>query len=153
MELLGNMVLFSRKARPVADQGRSCTSTGLQARLRPQKSASALKEVWSCRKRFLSDGLRAANSFGLAGSGQDGNGGGFSLPFRDNGEPLRVRSATSVHLNYKKSLLAPYEEFQRYKHHPTSSAISKRQARSLMAPGRIRSGGLQSIPKLSFRGA
>jgi electron-transferring-flavoprotein dehydrogenase len=55
-------------------------------------------------------------------------------------------------LDYKNPYLSPYDEFQRWKHHPE---VSKHlDDASCVAYGArcINEGGIQSIPKLTFPG-
>jgi len=149
---LGKYVPVSRKRARLADQAGQCKVTTCR-RLRPGRIASGLKEVWSRAGRdFLSmalvPALIRAGRFRTRTARR-----AASLPFPRPMASPSCRSATIVppHIN-KNPYLAPYEEFQRYKapfRH--SSAIRRRQARRLWAPGRSRRAGLQSIPRLSSR--
>ena len=55
-------------------------------------------------------------------------------------------------LDYKNPYLSPYEEFQRWKHHP--EVVKHLDGASCIAYGArcINEGGIQSIPKLTFPG-
>jgi len=57
-----------------------------------------------------------------------------------------------VHLNYKNPWLSPFDEFQRFKHHPAVAPYLKGGKRIAYGARAISEGGLQSIPKLYFPG-
>ena len=149
MELLGKYVLFAEGARGSLTK-QIMNKYELQADCDPQKFGIGLKEVWSVPEEIFVDGL-VQHSFGWPVQDKDGNGGGFLYHFRDNGEPF-VSVGYVVHLNYKNPYLAPYEEFQRYKHHPDIKRYLEGGKRVAYGARAITSGGLQSIPKLSFPG-
>ncbi len=57
-----------------------------------------------------------------------------------------------VHLNYKNPWISPFDEFQRFKHHPSVAAHLKGGRRIAYGARAITEGGWQSIPKLIFPG-
>jgi electron-transferring-flavoprotein dehydrogenase len=57
-----------------------------------------------------------------------------------------------VHLNYKNPWLAPFEEFQRFKTHPTVRNTFEGARRISYGARAITEGGWQSVPKLCFPG-
>ena len=57
-----------------------------------------------------------------------------------------------VHLNYKNPWISPFDEFQRFKHHPAVAPHLEGGKRISYGARAICEGGLQSIPKLSFPG-
>uniref|UniRef100_UPI00378505B9 electron transfer flavoprotein-ubiquinone oxidoreductase n=1 Tax=Phenylobacterium sp. TaxID=1871053 RepID=UPI00378505B9 len=57
-----------------------------------------------------------------------------------------------VHLNYKNPWLSPYDEFQRFKHHPEIAPHLAGGRRIAYGARAISEGGLQSTPKLTFPG-
>ena len=57
-----------------------------------------------------------------------------------------------VHLNYANPHLSPYNEFQRFKTHPAIRTTFEGGKRLGYGARAINEGGLQSIPKLAFRG-
>jgi electron-transferring-flavoprotein dehydrogenase len=57
-----------------------------------------------------------------------------------------------VHLNYRNPWLSPFEEFQRFKHHPDVSKHLVGGERISYGSRAITEGGWQSIPKLTFPG-
>jgi electron-transferring-flavoprotein dehydrogenase len=151
MELLGKYTFFAEGARG------SLTKTvkakyDLEANCDPQKYGIGLKEVWKVPADHpeFSAGY-TQHTFGWPVKDADGNGGGFLYHFSEGGENY-VSVGYVVHLNYKNPHLAPYEEFQRYKHHDDISKFLKGGKREAYGARAITSGGIQSIPKLSFPG-
>jgi electron-transferring-flavoprotein dehydrogenase len=57
-----------------------------------------------------------------------------------------------VHLNYRNPYLSPFDEFQRWKHHPSFSPHIEGGKRIAYGARAISEGGYQSVPKLSFPG-
>ena len=75
-------------------------------------------------------------------------GGSFLYHFGDR----YVAVGYVVHLNYKNPFLSPFDEFQRFKHHPEIAQHLEGGTRISYGARAITEGGLQSIPKLSFPG-
>ena len=57
-----------------------------------------------------------------------------------------------VHLNYKNPFLSPFDEFQRFKHHPAIAEHLEGGTRISYGARAITEGGFQSVPKLAFPG-
>ena len=57
-----------------------------------------------------------------------------------------------VHLNYKNPHLSPFDEFQRFKHHPAIAEHLEGGTRVSYGARAITEGGYQSVPKLAFPG-
>jgi electron-transferring-flavoprotein dehydrogenase len=57
-----------------------------------------------------------------------------------------------VHLNYANPWLSPFEEFQRFKHHPSIRPLLEGATRVSYGARAITEGGYQSVPKLTFPG-
>jgi electron-transferring-flavoprotein dehydrogenase len=57
-----------------------------------------------------------------------------------------------VHLNYKKPYIAPFEEFQRFKQHPSIRPTFEGGKRLVYGARAITEGSWQSVPKLTFHG-
>ena len=55
-------------------------------------------------------------------------------------------------LDYKNPYVSPYQEFQRWKHHPAIAAILEGGKRVAYGGRVINEGGWQSVPKLAFPG-
>ena len=78
----------------------------------------------------------------------DAWGGGFLYHQANN----QVALGFVVALDYKNPYLSPFEEFQRWKHHPEIAAILKGGRRVSYGARAINEGGWQSVPKLAFPG-
>ncbi len=149
MELLGKYVLFAEGARGSLTK-RVKQKYDLEADCCPQKYGIGLKEVWSVPEEGFTEGY-AQHTFGWPADTAHSSGGGFLYKFRDGGEPF-VSVGYVVHLNYKNPYIAPYQEFQRYKHHPEILKHIEGGKRVAYGARAITSGGLQSVPKLGFPG-
>jgi electron-transferring-flavoprotein dehydrogenase len=57
-----------------------------------------------------------------------------------------------IALSYKNPYLSPFDEFQRYKHHPTIKAHLEGGKRIAYGARAVCQGGWQSVPQLSFPG-
>jgi electron-transferring-flavoprotein dehydrogenase len=57
-----------------------------------------------------------------------------------------------VHLNYENPYLSPYDEFQRFKTHPSIRGFFEGGKRIAYGARAVTEGGLQSVPKLTFPG-
>jgi len=79
----------------------------------------------------------------------DAYGGGF-LYHQAGGQ---VALGFVVGLGYRNPYLSPYEEFQRWKHHPAIAAVLEGGRRVSYGARVINEGGYQSIPKLVMPGA
>jgi electron-transferring-flavoprotein dehydrogenase len=151
MELLGKYVLFAEGARGSLTKEVKA-KYDLEADCDPQKYGIGLKEVWKVpadHPEFSAGYVQ--HTFGWPVKDKDGNGGGFLYHFSEGGENY-VSVGYVVHLNYKNPHLSPYDEFQRYKHHDEIAKFLKGGKREAYGARAITSGGIQSIPKLSFPG-
>ncbi|MCB2108504.1 MAG: electron transfer flavoprotein-ubiquinone oxidoreductase [Rhodobacteraceae bacterium] len=75
-------------------------------------------------------------------------GGSFMYHLESN----QVAIGFVVHLNYSNPYLSPFDEFQRFKHHPAVQPVLEGGRRIAYGARAITEGGLQSIPKLTFPG-
>ncbi len=151
MELLGKYVLFAEGARGSLTKEVKA-KFDLEANSNPQKYGIGLKEVWKVpadHPEFEAGFVQ--HTFGWPVKDKDGSGGGFLYHFSEGGENY-VSVGYVVHLNYKNPHLSPYDEFQRYKHHPEISKFLVGGKREAYGARAITSGGLQSVPKLAFPG-
>ena len=57
-----------------------------------------------------------------------------------------------MHLNYDDPYLSPFDEFQRFKTHPSIRTVFEGGKRLAYGARAITEGGYQSVPKLSFPG-
>src|SRR5207253_6765065 len=67
-------------------------------------------------------------------------------------EDNQVAVGFVLHLNYKNPYLFPFEEFQRFKTHPSIRGTFEGGKRISYGARAITEGGYQSVPKLSFPG-
>ena len=80
----------------------------------------------------------------------DGNtyGGSFLYHLEDN----QVAIGFVVGLDYENPYLNPFEEFQRFKYHPSVRSVFENARRVAYGARALSEGGYQSIPKLTFPG-
>jgi electron-transferring-flavoprotein dehydrogenase len=144
-ELRGKYTLFAEGARG------SLTKTliarfNLAADREPQKFGIGLKELWQVAPEKHRPGL-VQHSFGWPLDNSTG-GGSFLYHFDDN----LVSVGFVVHLNYQNPYLSPFEEFQRFKTHPSIRDTFEGGKRLAYGARAITEGGYQSVPKLAFPG-
>lgn len=145
MALLGKYVLIGEGVRgSLAKQ--LIQKFGLGEGREPQKYGIGLKELWQVKPEHHKPGL-VQHSFGWPLGGATG-GGSFLYHLEDN----QVAVGFVVHLNYKNPYLAPFEEFQRFKTHPSIAGTFEGAKRLSYGARAITEGGFQSVPKLSFPG-
>ena len=75
-------------------------------------------------------------------------GGSFVYHLENN----QVAIGFVLHLNYKNPYLSPFDEFQRFKHHPAIQPMLEGGRRISYGARAITEGGFQSVPKLTFPG-
>jgi electron-transferring-flavoprotein dehydrogenase len=112
----------------------------------PQKFGIGLKELWQVPADKHRPGL-AQHTTGWPLDEFTG-GGSFMYHFGDR----YVAIGYVVHLNYKNPFLSPFDEFQRFKHHPAVAEHLEGGTRVSYGARAITEGGFQSVPKLSFPG-
>ncbi|MEW5687028.1 MAG: electron transfer flavoprotein-ubiquinone oxidoreductase [Pseudomonadota bacterium] len=119
---------------------------GLGDKSEPEKFGIGIKELWQIPAENHTPGL-VVHTTGWPLDMNTG-GGSFLYHFGDN----YVAIGYVVHLNYKNPWLSPFDEFQRYKHHPEISKYLEGGKRIAYGARAISEGGLQSIPQLYFPG-
>jgi len=119
---------------------------GLAEGRQPQKFGIGLKELWQVKPENHKPGL-VQHSFGWP-LGLSTGGGSFLYHLEDN----LVAVGFVVHLNYKNPFLSPFEEFQRFKTHPTVRGTFEGGKRLSYGARAITEGGWQSVPRVSFPG-
>ncbi len=112
----------------------------------PEKYGIGIKELWQVPDEVFQPGL-AVHTLGWPLDDQTG-GGSFMYHFGDN----YVATGFVVHLNYKNPWLSPFDEFQRWKHHPEVAKHFAGGKRIAYGARAISEGGLQSVPQLYFPG-
>jgi electron-transferring-flavoprotein dehydrogenase len=112
----------------------------------PEKYGIGLKELWQVPDDAFVPGF-VQHTLGWPLDNQTG-GGSFMYHFGDN----YVALGFVVHLNYKNPWLSPFDEFQRFKHHPEVRKFLQGGKRISYGARAISEGGYQSVPKLFFPG-
>lgn len=112
----------------------------------PQHYAIGLKEIWDVDPSVHEEGLVVhATGWPL----DDDNPGGSFLYHTANHQ---VVVGLIVDLCYQNPYLSPFEEFQRYKHHPIIQRYLKDGKRVSYGARAIAKGGYNSLPKMVFPG-
>lgn len=145
MELLGKYTLFAEGARGSLTK-QLINKFALDAKSEPPKFGIGLKEVWQIDPAKHQKGL-IQHSFGWPLDMKTG-GGSFLYHYDDN----LVAVGFVVHLNYDDPYLSPFDEFQRFKTHPSIRGTFEGAKRLAYGARAITEGGYQSVPKLSFPG-
>ncbi|MFP1646485.1 electron transfer flavoprotein-ubiquinone oxidoreductase [Pontitalea aquivivens] len=145
MALLGKYVLLGEGARGSLSK-QAIARFGLDRGREPGKYGIGLKELWQVKPENHRPGL-VQHSFGWPLDMKTG-GGSFLYHLEDN----LVAVGFVVHLNYKNPYLGPFEEFQRFKTHPTIRGTFEDAKRISYGARAITEGGWQSVPKLTFPG-
>lgn len=145
MELLGKYTLFAEGARGSLSK-QLIAKFALDAKSEPPKFGIGLKEVWQIDPAKHKKGL-IQHSFGWPLNNSTG-GGSFLYHYDDN----RVAVGFVVHLNYDDPYLSPFDEFQRFKTHPSIRDVFEGGKRLGYGARAITEGGYQSVPRLTFPG-
>ena len=145
MELLGKYTLFAEGARGSLTK-QLIAKFSLDANSEPPKFGIGLKEVWEIDPAKHQKGL-IQHSFGWPLNNSTG-GGSFLYHYDDN----LVAVGFVVHLNYDDPYLSPFDEFQRFKTHPSIRAVFEGGKRLAYGARAITEGGYQSVPRLTFPG-
>lgn len=112
----------------------------------PQTYGLGIKEIWRIPPEKHKLGL-VMHSIGWP-LRNDTYGGSFMYHYSDN----RVSIGFVVGLDYKDTYLSPFEEMQKFKTHPFIKDILEGGERIAFGARAINEGGLQSLPKLTFKG-
>ncbi len=145
MELRAKYTLIAEGARgSLAKQ--LIARFGLGTGREPQKFGIGLKELWQIEPARHRPGL-VRHTFGWPLDNRTG-GGSFLYHFGDN----LVSIGFVVHLNYANPYLSPFQEFQRFKTHPSVRSLLEGGRRLSYGARAITEGGWQSVPKLVFPG-
>ncbi|OKO71172.1 electron transfer flavoprotein-ubiquinone oxidoreductase [Bradyrhizobium sp. AS23.2] len=145
MELLGKYTLFAEGARGSLTK-QLIAKFVLDSKSEPAKFGIGLKEVWQIDPAKHQKGM-IQHSFGWPLDLKTG-GGSFLYHYDDN----LVAVGFVVHLNYDDPYLSPFDEFQRFKTHPSIRGTFEGAKRLAYGARAITEGGYQSVPKLSFPG-
>ena len=146
MELRAKYTLFSEGCR--GHLGKQLIEKfGLASESEAQHYGLGIKELWSIPAEKHHPGL-VIHSAGWPLDESDSSGGGFLYHMEDN----QVAVGLITDLSYSNPHLSPFDEFQRYKHHPVISQYLEGGERISYGARALVKGGLQSQPKMTFAG-
>jgi electron-transferring-flavoprotein dehydrogenase len=145
MELRGKYTFFAEGARGSLTK-QLIEKFDLQKGREPQKYGIGLKELWQVKPEKHQPGL-VQHTFGWPLDARTG-GGSFMYHYGDN----LVSVGFVLHLNYENPYLSPFEEFQRFKTHPSIRAALEGGKRVGYGARALTEGGWQSIPELTVAG-
>ena len=115
----------------------------------PQHYGIGLKEVWEIPQDKHKKGLVVHTAgYPMTGPSYAATSGGFLYHIEGN----QISLGLIIDLSYKNPYLNPYEEFQRFKHHPVIKQYIKGGKRISYGARAIVKGGLNSLPKMTFPG-
>ena len=147
MEIHAKYTLFAEGARGNLTKQMKARFN-LEAECQPQVYGLGIKELWDIEPgRHVPGRVIHTQGWPLSESGSWG--GGFLYHQANNQVALGFVTA----LDYKNPYVRPYQEFQRWKHHPEIAAILEGGKRVSYGARVINEGGWQSVPKLAFPGA
>ena len=112
----------------------------------PQTFGIGIKELWEVEPDKHQQGL-VVHSAGWPMDSQT-YGGSFLYHLEDN----MVSVGFVIGLDYQNPHLSPFEEFQRFKSHPSIRPVFEGGRRIAYGARAINEGGFQSVPKLVFPG-
>lgn len=113
----------------------------------PQHYGIGIKEVWEIPADKHKPGL-VVHGLGWPLK-ESGSSGGAFLYHADNNQ---VYIGLITDLNYSNPHVSPYEEFQRWKHHPETLKYLEGGTRLSYGARAIAKGGLNSLPRMQFPG-
>ena len=119
----------------------------LDADSQPQVYGLGVKELWDVAPEKHVPG-KVVHTQGWPLSESDSWGGGF-IYHQANGQ---VALGFVTALDYENPYVSPFQEFQRWKHHPAVAEMLEGAKRVAYGARAINEGGWQSVPKLAFPG-
>jgi len=145
VELIGRQTIFAEGCRGSLT-GELMQKFNLRAGVEPQTYGIGIKEIWEVKPEVHDEGA-TMHTIGWPLK-SDTYGGSFLYHNENN----QVAVGFVVGLDYKNPHLSPFEEFQRFKNHPSIRPIFEGGTRVSYGARALSEGGLQSIPKLTFPG-
>ena len=113
----------------------------------PQHYGLGIKEIWEIPEDQHQEGL-VVHGLGWPLNESSSGGGAFLY----HAEKNQVYIGLIADLNYSNPHMSPFEEFQRWKHHPETLKYLKGGSRITYGARAIIKGGLNSLPKMNFPG-
>ena len=115
----------------------------------PQHYGIGIKEVWEIPEGQHKEGLVVHTAgYPMTGASYAGSSGGFLYHVESN----QVSLGLIVDLGYSNPHISPYDEFQKFKHHPVIKQYLEGGKRISYGARAIIKGGLNSLPKMTFPG-
>lgn len=115
----------------------------------PQHYGIGIKEVWEIEPEKHQEGLVVHTAgYPMTGASYASTSGGFLYHV----EGSQVSLGLIVDLGYSNPHISPYDEFQRFKHHPVIKQYLEGGKRISYGARAIIKGGLNSLPKMTFPG-
>ncbi|NIB39067.1 electron transfer flavoprotein-ubiquinone oxidoreductase [Pseudomaricurvus alkylphenolicus] len=146
MELHGKYTLFAEGCR--GHLGKQLIAKfNLDAGKEPQHYGIGIKEIWKVKPENHKQGL-VVHTAGWPLAENGAAGGSFLYHIEDN----QVVCGLITDLSYSNPHISPFDEFQRYKHHPVISQYLEGGERTSYGARAITKGGIQSQPKMHFPG-
>jgi electron-transferring-flavoprotein dehydrogenase len=145
VELIGRQTIFAEGCRGSLTKELMGTF-GLRDGVEPQTYGIGIKELWEIKPEKHDEGA-TLHTIGWPLK-SDTYGGSFLYHIDDN----QVSVGFVIGLDYKNPHLSPFEEFQRFKNHPSIRPTFEGGKRISYGARVISEGGIQSIPKLTFPG-
>ncbi|MBU8542695.1 electron transfer flavoprotein-ubiquinone oxidoreductase [Roseomonas sp. ROY-5-3] len=145
MELRATYTVFAEGCRGSLTK-KLFETFGLREGVAPQTFGLGMKELWEIPKDKHKPGL-VWHSTGWPLS-SDTYGGSWLYMFGEN----LVSVGFVVGLDYPNPWLSPFDEFQRFKTHPTVRGFLEGGKRISYGARALNEGGLQAVPKLVFPG-
>ncbi|BBL92152.1 electron transfer flavoprotein-ubiquinone oxidoreductase [Vibrio rotiferianus] len=121
---------------------------GLDDDKQSQHYALGLKEIWELPVDAKGQSGSVIHSAGYPLCESSTTGGGFLYHMENN----QIAVGLIVDLNYSNPYLSPFDEFQRFKHHPAIEQHLKGAQRIAYGARAIAKGGLSSLPRQQFPG-
>ncbi|MEM7610372.1 MAG: electron transfer flavoprotein-ubiquinone oxidoreductase [Pseudomonadota bacterium] len=144
-ELLGKQTIFAEGCR--GSLGKQLMEKyELNSDADPQHYGIGLKEVWEIDPAKHEEGL-VVHTLGWP-LASDTEGGGFLYHAANN----QVLAGYIIALDYKNPHLSPFDEFQRWKLHPSIRQYLEGGQRISYGARAVNKGGYQSLPKVTFPG-
>jgi electron-transferring-flavoprotein dehydrogenase len=112
----------------------------------PQTYGLGIKELWEIPAELHQAG-KVSHSVGWPLDNKT-YGGSFAYHFGNN----LLSVGFVIGLDYHNPYMNPYEEFQRFKAHPSMRPLLEKSRRIAYGARTLVEGGIQSLPKLTFRG-
>ncbi|UVE19680.1 electron transfer flavoprotein-ubiquinone oxidoreductase [Pseudomonas sp. LS44] len=148
MELRGKYTLFAEGCRGHIGK-QLIKQFNLDSDADAQHYGIGIKEIWDIDPSKHQPGLVVHTAgWPLNVVGTENTGGSFLYHLENN----QVVVGLIVDLSYSNPFLSPFDEFQRYKHHPVIAQHLEGGKRVSYGARAICKGGLNSLPKMVFPG-